>query len=124
MKTIILSFALMVFLIPIAFGNEGLMLKTAHFTNEPVNPGDEGTLIIKLDNHFSHKLKDLHISVLNDDLGIYYKSGRIEIGNSDEETIYITFQVPDSAAPGDFDLRISIENDLVHKFEYRTITII
>jgi hypothetical protein len=76
-----------------------------------------------LDNVGNADLEDVKVNVLIADLGVRRSVGPFTIDDDDNTDRKVYIQIPDWSQPGEYDVRITISNDDMHRVVYRKFVV-
>ncbi|MFW6220516.1 MAG: InlB B-repeat-containing protein, partial [Nanoarchaeota archaeon] len=93
--------------------------------NKLVRPGDFEIFSITVNNNGNRELNNIRASIFIDELGVWAKSGPVNLRANQETNIDLTLDIPYYAVPGEIiPARIVINNNEIRRVVYRDIEII
>ena len=112
-----------VYYIMVGGQNNKLGFDNIYFEEDEVSAGD--SLIAKVDivNSGYQKMKDVTITLSIPELGIKKISGLFDIKKNKQISKQISLELPEGIDAGEYDVKITVSNDLVYNVAYRTVDV-
>ncbi|MBR9692029.1 hypothetical protein GOV06_04535 [Candidatus Woesearchaeota archaeon] len=103
--------------------NDDIMIARIRHTDY-MSPGSMLAMNIGLESNTYEDLEDLRVTAVIQDLGIRAASETFDLDGREELSKEIYMEIPEWAAPGYYDIRITISNDYLRRIIHRDVRII
>jgi archaellum component FlaF (FlaF/FlaG flagellin family) len=88
-----------------------------------LEPGDTQELLVSVENMGNQELENLRMTLLIDGLGVYERSTRFTLHPLDTESKLMRIDIPRTASPGRYYIRIVVSSDDIRRVIYRDFDI-
>ena len=99
------------------------LLPSIRIPQEQAKPGQTIQIRITMTNTGNKKLKDTKVSATILDLGERKTTTLRTLKTGTRQTKILLLEIPEDAQPGEYDIKLTMKNNLVKRIKYRQITI-